>query len=67
MRGDFSYLEQRLVIKAVGSQRAGSSGDVSGDARFSAQDFRIRRSWNADILLRREEVAETLWPDLNGT
>jgi very-short-patch-repair endonuclease len=61
---DFVCFAARLIVEADGSQHAESIGDSRRDAWFEAQGFRIRRFWNADILHRREEVAETLWHDL---
>jgi very-short-patch-repair endonuclease len=63
---DFVCLSARLIVEAGGSQHAESARDRSRDAWFEAQGFRIRRFWNADILHRREEVAETLWHDLTS-
>jgi hypothetical protein len=62
---DFVCFETRLIVEADGSQHGESASDISRDAWFAAQGFRIRRFWNADILHRREEVAETLWHDLS--
>jgi very-short-patch-repair endonuclease len=63
---DFACFEAKLIVEADGSQHAENAGDKSRDAWFEANGFRVRRFWNADILQRREEVAETLWHDLNG-
>ena len=63
---DFVCFEQRLIIEADGSQHADNMRDAARDAWFAAQGFRVRRFWNADILLRPAEVAETLWQDLEA-
>ncbi len=63
---DFVCFEARLIVEADGSQHAENARDWRRDAWFKAQGFRVRRFWNADVLLRQEEVAETLWHDLNA-
>jgi len=60
---DFVCFEARLAVEAEGSQHAENIRDTRRDAWLEAQGFRIRRFWNADILHRREEVAEMLWHD----
>ena len=62
---DFACFEARLIVEADGSQHAENARDKSRDAWFEANRFRVRHFWNADILERREEIAETLWHDLN--
>jgi len=62
---DFVCLERRLIVEADGGQHAESSYDAERDAWLVAQGFRVRRFWNADILQRPDEVAETIWTDLN--
>ncbi len=61
---DFVCLPARLIVEADGSQHAESARDVKRDAWLSAQGFRIRRFWNAEILHQREMVTETIWHDL---
>jgi very-short-patch-repair endonuclease len=63
---DFVCFEAKLIVEADGSQHAESARDLRRDAWLEAQGYRIRRFWNADILHRPEEVAETLWHDLNA-
>jgi very-short-patch-repair endonuclease len=63
---DFVCFDARLIVEADGSQHAESTRDRSRDAWFQANGFRSRRFWNADILHRREQVAETLWHDLTA-
>jgi very-short-patch-repair endonuclease len=63
---DFVCLERRLIVEADGGQHAESSYDADRDAWLVAQGFRVRRFWNTDILQRPDEVAETIWADLNA-
>ena len=61
---DFVCFDRRLIVEADGSQHAENARDHIRDAWFVAQGFRVRRFWNADILARPSEVADTLWHDL---
>jgi very-short-patch-repair endonuclease len=61
---DFICLEQRLIVEADGSQHAESVRDAVRDGWLATQGFRILRFWNADILARRSQVAETVWAAL---
>ena len=61
---DFVCLERRLIIEADGGQHA---DNAERDAWLVAQGFRVRRFWNTDILQRPDEVAETIWADLNAS
>lgn len=63
---DFVCPSKRLIVEADGGQHAESTYDEVRDAWLKAQDFRIRRFWNADILRRGDEVRDTLWHDLDG-
>ncbi|MBX9907437.1 MAG: endonuclease domain-containing protein [Beijerinckiaceae bacterium] len=63
---DFVCLERRLIIEADGGQHADNAYDEERDAWLVAQGFRVRRFWNTDILQRPDEVAETIWADLNA-
>jgi very-short-patch-repair endonuclease len=63
---DFVCLSERLIVEADGSQHAESERDTRRDAWFTAQGYRVRRFWNADILRERQMVADTLWHDLQG-
>ncbi len=64
---DFVCPAKRLIVEADGGQHAESAHDAERDAWLTAQGFRIRRFWNADILIRPEEVRDTLWHDLDGS
>ena len=61
---DFVCFEARLIVEADGSQHGEDARDAVRDDWLVAQGFRVRRFWNADILARPVEVAETLWADL---
>ncbi len=61
---DFVCPSERLIVEADGSQHAESPRDAARDAWFASQGFRVRRFWNAEILQKREMVADTLWADL---
>ncbi len=64
---DFVCLERRLIVEADGGQHAESSYDAERDAWLAAQGFRVRRFWNADILQRSHEIADTILADLSDT
>jgi very-short-patch-repair endonuclease len=64
---DFVSLEARLIVEADGSQHCENAHDATRDAWLVAQDFHIRRFWNADIMTKPGEIADTLWHDLNPT
>ena len=57
---DFVNFEHRLIIEADGSQHLDSAHDKRRDAYLKAQDFRIVRFWNSDILKNSEGVAEAI-------
>lgn len=63
---DFVCPAKRLIVEADGGQHAENVYDARRDAWLNTQGFRIRRFWNADILLRPDEVRDTLWRDLEG-
>ncbi len=63
---DFVCMERRLIVEADGSQHAESPRDVERDLWLRAAGFRVRRFWNADILLRAREVGDTIWADLEA-
>jgi very-short-patch-repair endonuclease len=58
---DFCCVEARLVIELDGGQHA---VQVAGDARrtryLAAEGFRVLRFWNDDVLLRTNDVLETI-------
>ena len=61
---DFVCFERRLIIEADGSQHSENRHDGERDAWLLSQSFRVRRFWNADIVLRSREVGDTIWSDL---
>ncbi|BCB20473.1 DUF559 domain-containing protein [Bosea sp. ANAM02] len=63
---DFVCPAKRLIVEVDGGQHAESTYDAEHDAWLTAQGFRVRRFWNADILTRPDEVRDTLWHDLEG-
>ena len=63
---DFVCFERRLIIEADGSQHAEKAGDEIRDRWLEGQGYRVRRFWNADVLLRPREVGDTIWADLEG-
>ena len=62
---DFVCLEARLIIEADGSQHAESPRDLVRDAYLRAQNFRLLRLWNNDILARPDDISETIWATLH--
>ena len=61
---DFACFERRLIVEADGSHHAENRRDDERDAWLVSKSFRVRRFWNADIMLRPREVADTIWADL---
>jgi very-short-patch-repair endonuclease len=47
---DCICLSQRLIIEADGSQHADSKYDERRDAFLAAEDFRVLRFWNIDVI-----------------
>ncbi|MGV3576225.1 MAG: endonuclease domain-containing protein [Devosia sp.] len=62
---DFVCLDARLIIEADGSQHAESPRDLVRDAYLRAQNFRLLRLWNNDILARPNDASETIWATLH--
>ena len=63
---DFICFERRLIVEADGSQHAENPGDTSREAWLLTRGYRVRRFWNADVLLRPREVGDTIWADLEA-
>jgi very-short-patch-repair endonuclease len=63
---DFVCPAKRLIVEVDGGHHAESTYDLERDAWLTAEGFRVRRFWNADILMRPDEVRDTLWHDLEG-
>jgi very-short-patch-repair endonuclease len=56
---DFVCLERRLVIEVDGSQH-GDDPDAARTAWLEAQDFRVVRFWNNDVLGNIDGVLEEI-------
>ncbi len=55
---DFACLEARLIIEVDGGQHDESASDVERDAWLKAQNFRVLRFWNNDVLKNPEGVMQ---------
>jgi very-short-patch-repair endonuclease len=53
---DFICYDARLVIEVDGGQHADSVRDMRRDQWFVANDFRVLRFWNNDVLKNLEGV-----------
>ncbi|MDD4928069.1 MAG: endonuclease domain-containing protein [Gallionella sp.] len=54
---DFVCLEARLIVEVDGGQHADEEyGDVKRDAWLTAQNFRVLRYWNNQVLNEVDEV-----------
>ena len=63
---DFVCLEHRLIIEADGSQHADSKNDARRDAFLRAQDFRLLRFWNNQVLAECDAVASAIFDALSS-
>jgi very-short-patch-repair endonuclease len=57
---DFVCFEQRLVIEVDGGQHAGSARDQRRDRWLAANEFRVMRFWNNEVLRNLEGVKTVL-------
>ena len=57
---DFVCFEQRLVIEVDGGQHANSLSDRRRDRWFAANQFRVLRFWNNEVLSNLEGVMTVL-------
>ncbi len=57
---DFACLEARLIIEVDGGQHDESASDVERDAWLKAQNFRVLRFWNNDVLKNPEGVMQVV-------
>ena len=57
---DFVCFEERLVIEVDGGQHADSVQDRRRDRWFAANDFRVIRFWNNEVLSNLEGVMTVL-------
>lgn len=62
---DFACFAERLIIEADGSQHADNKDDARRDAFLRAQDFRVLRFWNNEILAQRNAVADAVFSALS--
>jgi very-short-patch-repair endonuclease len=62
---DFVCLEARVIVEADGLQHLESEYDRRRDAWLRAQDFRILRFSNNDVLARTDQVREAIYHALN--
>src|ERR1700728_4692784 len=62
---DFVCFEQRLVIEVDGGQHADSAWDRRRDRWFAANEFRVARFWNNEVLRNPEGVKAVLAQTLN--
>ncbi len=53
---DFLCWPARLVIEVDGGQHASSNSDVTRDAYFAENAFRVLRFWNNEVLSNTEGV-----------
>jgi very-short-patch-repair endonuclease len=57
---DFVCFDKRLVIEIDGSQHLSSERDAARDAALKAEEFRVARYWNNDVLQRPAAVLEDI-------
>ena len=63
---DFVCYGSRLIIEADGSQHAESESDARRTAWLESQGFQVLRFWNADILQRPDDIAQTIYATLGA-
>jgi DNA polymerase III alpha subunit/very-short-patch-repair endonuclease len=63
---DFVCLEQRLIIKIDGGQHSENEDDKMRTSYFEAQNFRIMRFWNNEILQNTEGCYELILQELQN-
>ena len=61
---DFICLAERLVIEADGSQHADDKNDRRRDAYLKANNFRVLRFWNNQVLGESSAVADAIFAAL---
>jgi very-short-patch-repair endonuclease len=62
---DFVCFEKRLVVEIDGSQHADSGRDTAREAVLIAEQFRVARYWNNDVLQRPTLVLEDVLAKLS--
>jgi very-short-patch-repair endonuclease len=60
---DFVCFEQRFIIEVDGNQHADSARDELRDRWLTANQFRVRRFWNNEVLRNLEGVMAKLADD----
>ena len=69
---DFACVEAGVAIELDGSQHVEQAAyDLRRDAFLRAAGFRVLRFWNGDVLVRTDDVVETIYealhrPELDG-
>jgi len=69
---DFASVEARVVVELDGSQHVERmSYDERRDTFLRSAGFRVLRFWNDDVLMRTEQVLETIYealyrPEMDG-
>ena len=62
---DFACLEMNLIVELDGSQHVDQAPyDARRDSFLRSRGFRVLRFWNADVLLRIDEILETIFEAL---
>jgi very-short-patch-repair endonuclease len=57
---DFVCFDARLVVEVDGGQHAGSARDARRDGWFAANDFRVLRFWNNEVLSNLDGVLTSI-------
>jgi len=57
---DFLCRDCRLIIELDGSQHDGNPRDEIRDRRLTEQGYTVIRFWNADVMIKRRTVVETI-------
>ncbi|MCH8861283.1 MAG: endonuclease domain-containing protein, partial [Proteobacteria bacterium] len=57
---DFVAFEARMIVEVDGGQHADSTADVRRTAYLEAQDFRVIRFWNNEILQNLDGVLQSI-------
>ena len=61
---DFVCFDKRLVIEVDGSQHLSSQRDFARETALEAENFRVARYWNNDVLQRPTAVLEDIFVKL---
>ena len=57
---DFACIQAQLIVEVDGSQHLNSKQDQERTAWLEAQNFRVLRFWDNDVLQRTNGVLETI-------